>query len=375
MWNETNILKIKNEYIIKSLFSFIEYNNILKLIKNNKSLQNKLGINIDNYKNKSDFPKYEYDEKTIKIEENSRKKFPDHYIPSQFTICFTCIFSPIFIIYSILIVVFTFNDSNVKDNYNIKSFDTIKIINPCLFIYDIFIIGFAFILIYYIYQEFSYDFGTTKIIKFILMILRNCVNFLFEGLVIWKLILSYEIKKNGITWFMVLDYLFLCFNLIYMILFLYSTIIFFKSSGYRIRLVSKTVLVSFNGIKIEDYNLPENFKKLEKKQRKKFVVDKYREYDYKISKEEEDLINSINNIRSTNHLPILYICGYSKIPNYFDKEPSEVMVNPEQNIFKLPNTAPVYKFYKSDLFSNLYYCIIEEYLFKYNNGEFINEIY
>ena len=51
------------------------------------------------------------------------------------------------------------------------------------------------------------------------------------------------------------------------------------------------------------------------------------------------------------------------------------MVNPEQNIFKLPNTAPVYKFYKSDLFSNLYYGIIEEYLFKYNNGEFINEIY
>ena len=50
MWNETNILKIKNEYIIKSLFSFIEYNKILKLIKNNKSLQNRLGISIDNYK-------------------------------------------------------------------------------------------------------------------------------------------------------------------------------------------------------------------------------------------------------------------------------------------------------------------------------------
>ena len=89
------------------------------------------------------------------------------------------------------------------------------------------------------------------------MIFRNCVDFLFEGLVIWKLILSYEIKKDGITWIMVLDYSLICFKLIYIIIFLSSTKLFFKESGYRIRIVSKTVLVSFNGIRIEDYNLPE----------------------------------------------------------------------------------------------------------------------
>ena len=41
------------------------------------------------------------------------------------------------------------------------------------------------------------------------MIIIDLVYILYEGLVIWKLVLSYKIKADGIPWFMAMDYVFL----------------------------------------------------------------------------------------------------------------------------------------------------------------------
>ena len=60
MNNKTYIFKISNNYILKSLFTYLYYKDILKLANYNKKLQNALGINLENYKNKSGFPKYQY---------------------------------------------------------------------------------------------------------------------------------------------------------------------------------------------------------------------------------------------------------------------------------------------------------------------------
>ena len=53
---DTNkLLSISSNYILKNIFLYIKYNTSLKIIKNNKSLQTKLEINIQNYKDYSDF--------------------------------------------------------------------------------------------------------------------------------------------------------------------------------------------------------------------------------------------------------------------------------------------------------------------------------
>ena len=43
---KTNIDKISNNYILKSLFSYLNFNDILKIAKYSKKLQNKLGFNL-----------------------------------------------------------------------------------------------------------------------------------------------------------------------------------------------------------------------------------------------------------------------------------------------------------------------------------------
>ena len=46
---DTNkLLSISSNYILKNIFLYIKYNTSLKIIKNNKSLQTKLEINIQN---------------------------------------------------------------------------------------------------------------------------------------------------------------------------------------------------------------------------------------------------------------------------------------------------------------------------------------
>ena len=113
----------------------------------------------------------------------------------------------------------------------------------------------------------------------------SLINILFEFLVIWKLILSYQIKKGGITWFMVLDYLFLCINLIYIFGFIYSVYEYQKESGDLVSVYKKCNLILFNNIKIEEYGLPENFHKLQKKERKKYVLERYKNFKVYISSE------------------------------------------------------------------------------------------
>ena len=56
------IFKISSDFCLKLLFSYLDYNSILKIIKNSKKLQKRLCLNISNYKNKLS---YKYAEKKI----------------------------------------------------------------------------------------------------------------------------------------------------------------------------------------------------------------------------------------------------------------------------------------------------------------------
>ena len=156
-----------------------------------------------------------------------------------------------------------------------KYLKNIKIINPCLFIYD-FLTLISICIITDIMINGNYAYGITKTFHFISLIIINLINILFESLVVWKLVLSYKIKKGGYTWFMVLDYLFLIFNLIYIVIILAIAIDYIKESECPRLFETNYLLTYFNNIKIDNYSLPEDFGKLSKKERKKYVFEHYK---------------------------------------------------------------------------------------------------
>ena len=53
--DEEILSKLSSNYCLKTVFSYVNYQLLLNLIKHNKHLQNKLGINSNNYKNEYNF--------------------------------------------------------------------------------------------------------------------------------------------------------------------------------------------------------------------------------------------------------------------------------------------------------------------------------
>ena len=347
------INKINNKYILKIVYSYIDYHYILKLIQNNKNLQKRLGISIANYRNKSDFPTYKY----TSHHPRTRCSVSDFYAYLWYFIYIPLIVFSYFIytlIYIILLVdLDTFDDSNTIENYNKTSLKIINKINRYLFVYAGSIIGFIFAC-YYIYNDFYYDRGIKKVFKSSLMVLFNLINISSEGLVIWKLILSYKIKKSGVRWFIVMDFIFVFLNLFYILFIFIITFIFFKESGIEVIKMGNDyhydyILISFNDINILPYCFTLNFENLSEKERKKLILQNYKKYQYEITDEQKNLINEINIFRDDNNIPKLKFDKENKIPEFIIEKPSEMILFPEENIFEISN---------------------KKYLFKYPIGEF-----
>ena len=108
----------------------------------------------------------------------------------------------------------------------------------------------------------------------------NLIHFTFEGIIIWKLIISYQIIEGNIPWFMKMDYTFLSLNLVHIIILILCTIVFFYESGIYIKISTTCSLHSFNNIEIEDYKLPDNFSHWKEKERKKYILYKSNEFKY-----------------------------------------------------------------------------------------------
>ena len=157
------------------------------------------------------------------------------------------------IIYSILLVSLgSFDDSNTKENYNKSLANIIKKINALTFILDGVAIATPFLFNIYIFIEIETDYCIDRFIKSSILIIIDLTHFSFEGFIIWKLVLSYRIKKGGVTWFMVMDYIFLILNFIYILYILFFSLAYFIDSGRAIKKIKKCTLNSFNGISIND---------------------------------------------------------------------------------------------------------------------------
>ena len=166
MMNKGDINKISNDYVLKSLFAYVKYIKVLKLIANNKGLQKRLGINLNNYKEISNFPKYEYSKyEKIRTKRKMIKTLKTEYVCLFLLVCcITCIFLIYLFIYSILLVCKdSFNESNSKENFSKSTANTIKKINACTFILVVLTLATPLLLLNYIFIDLEIDYGVKNL--------------------------------------------------------------------------------------------------------------------------------------------------------------------------------------------------------------------
>ena len=349
--NDGKLFKISSVYSMKTIFSYLDHNYLLKLVRYNKELQNQLEISLENYKIQTN---YCILKRKVKKLERKYHEFSPSYILFTFHPYIAGTFLLLFLVYTILlfVVINLYGEFETKANYDNNLFNIIKNINFSLFIFIIFFICSNLSLHYYIFENYDIVTKEKKKIKIGILIAIDLVHIIYEGLVIWKLALSYEIKKNKITWFMVLDYLFIILNFIYMIYIILSIIFYYFDAGKSLTTFIEYFLTKFKGIDIQNYELPNNFDIMERKEKINLILEKAQYFKLFISQKELDLILLINQFREKNNIPKLKLPLSENIPSFIINPSSEIFLS-FKNIFKLKSN---------------------EYLFRYNIGEFENKL-
>jgi hypothetical protein len=207
------------------------------------------------------------------------------------------------------------------------------------------VVGFYLACAFCIFNDHYSDKRKTRFIKSLLMILFILIAISFECLVIWKLVLSYKIKKSGVRWFMVMDYFFIFLNLFYIIFIFVHTKKYFEESGAHVaETIDIYVLTLFNGINILHYILPGNFEDLNEKERKKIILQNCKKFEYDITDKQKVLIKTINTFRDENNIPQLKFDKVCKIPEFIFEKPSEMILFPEEDIFKISKKKFIFKY-------------------------------
>ena len=148
---------------------------------------------------------------------------------------------------------------------------------------------------------------------------------------------------------MILDYLFIVFNFIYIIYMVVVTSFYSSLSGVSISYKTDFFLNSFKEVKVNNFLLP-NFNELNREEKLDFIYRNIKNIQIYISQEDIDLISLINDFREKNNIQILSMSKSKKLPSYIINPLPEMILFSYKNIFSKTN----------------------KYLFRYPKGEFEN---
>ena len=352
-----NLLEIKSLYNIKWIFSFIDYERSLKLIKNNKKFTKILEINIQNYKERSN---YEYQE----MEDPFLKPtciLPRPSYKQNLKFIFLIISTSIAIILFIYVLIFasllaakeTFNENNTKQNYDKNIAKTINKINKSLF-------GFlAFIILSYFLYILSFNEKYR-----IILILNEIIYSIYEIIIIFKLILSYKIIKKKFFWFICCDYVLIIFIFIYIAFYAYLIYYYFIKNFCKKKFahskpeikMKKLFLTKFREIEIFPLKLSNTFKFMNDYEKREYVLKIKNECVLERTKKGRKLFSLINKFRINNNIDKLSYEEMNFEGLIIDKY-SEPIFYKNENIFKFANGNYLLK-----------YCL-NEFETRFNNKE------
>ena len=354
---KTSLLnQIKSKFILQYvlLFAYSDMDSVLKLIKYNKELLNKLSINMADY--------YKYRIKTkIRKEKNSK----------QFGIISLVFDIIIFILFFAYIITFyvrgAFNDENLKEGYNIKNKKFVDFMNKyILLLYLGFSIISIFIkIIFFITNKFLLK-GYEKVIINLVIYLIEILHFIFyvikthytRFLVKPELKTQYDKEFNQTLyvcsnkiWFYSFD-ISLAFFISYfkLALFLLAYPVVLILSFKEFNDIKIQILQEINGININDFELPEKFEGSNNKKNYELIFKKQniKEYKYQLKINEIDIIQQINDIRKKKNIPELKFYKNEKLPDFIINKKTEIILFPNKNIYKLSLYCYIFKFQKND---------------------------
>ena len=370
MSNESLLYKIKSKYILKDLLSlaYDDINSVIRFIKYNKSLLNKLDININAINKLNNYKIETKENKKNPINANEKKPRNENKKKSKFMIIIISAIFPLaqIILFLIYIIFFykkgKFIDEILKIGYNERKKKFVDFMDKYLLIpYFIFIISFE--VFKYLLLVFKI-FDIKMILKIIILFLYNWIDLIYYIVNIIKFTFSEKIIKEDYLkilrslslkklkkldknireqlWFYSYDISIIALlSLRLMMSHLRIVYILIKKKNekknYFVDEKIKTiVLKEINGIKILDYELPLTFDNLNKNEKNKFIYKKenIRKYKYELKEDQIKLINKINNIRKLNNIPILEYYKYNQVPIFILKEKVEMFFYPNKNLYK-----------------------------------------
>ena len=334
MEEKFSITNIKSIHSLRYIFSFLEYNRFISLIKYNKNIQQNLNINLKDFSFNNNY-----------IERKREKELPYEWgmglhtcIALQIIIAFFLFFLIHYIINCQVKIKLKENYDKTKGNYHWDFFSS-TIIRILSFIYYIY----SFYVIYHMTDHAYGDFINSKKVFTALFGLIIIIQCYYEYQLIFKIYTIYFFALNG-KWIIIFDVIYLIVNILYLIFGDLTFKKYMKSKTYE-KMEDFYYLVSYKDINIQKYLLDDNFpSKYGKRKLISSIVNHFK-IDYLQS--DLDLIKAINDYRYKKNLNELIIDN--NIPEYIIKGSTELILA-LSNVIKISNIKYILKFNVNDDF-------------------------
>ena len=356
------LLQIKSKYILQDILAnaFGDIKSLLKLIKYNKKLQKIFNINIKDL--------YNYKLKTVKKKKyyggDENNVWNDYYNKGIYCIILLNYIEFIFLPFLIYIIMFyihgTFNDNNLREGYDKKKKNFVDFMDNYILLPYFFFMMISCSLNIILPRCRKIDpNGLIKAIYFSLDILLDFTHYIYYIIKFRytrKLMKKELLKKldkgktSKLTWFYSFDLaliVFTPFHILCNFVILYLFWITCKITCY----IKINCLVELNGINIEEIELESKFGNLNEKSKSEYLFKKenIEKYEYKLNENQIGLIEKINKIRVQNNIPKLQYNIYEKIPNFIINPKFKLLLNKNENIYKISNNLYIFKYNKNEL--------------------------
>ena len=335
------LLKISSDYNFRILFSYLDYNYIIKVIKYNKFLQNKVNIKIEakcNYIIEEKIIDRENLQKIYDFNKNSMDIsfyfFSDIY--SIYSISF--IINRSFVFYKLLTGLFLALFCRFICYFKGKNQSLIRFLMPFIisllkkeFFYLKYLYAFLIrIFFLFIVQKFCLPkkIENESILnlktKLIISIIIYCLTFIYD---------CFLIKITKENYHLTIYIFYIAYTFIFFIVVFLFYCYYFDFLKNR-----KFYITEYKNIKINDYLL-QNFEKENNKEQ--YINSICKNFKIKRSFEEIELISKINKFRIQNKLEQLSV--NVSIPDFLINKPSELILFPYKKLYKIFN-GPKYIF-------------------------------